>query len=677
MREGLVVVRYVGLAMSFCVLVALTVVDLSWWARVQSLLTLPTHGTSLLREHGTTHSSFVRAAVLHVARPDEASFTPMFRRLHRSWIAMSLHEPPSWRTDIVVVTDAPYVFEWLAVLNCSVHPRQNASQPNMCVVATKFAPHSSSSGVNLPPGLDPSIEVFRALSVVSASTYDWLLRTDVDTFLAPGFATYRPNSLAVNVGAYIQPNCGTTTHLDTIAARLNLTSQNVSNIGSTWYGPTALMQTCAAQTVGLMETLYLHDFTDVEKRPAYGNQGWPQWHVGVLGSYAGHLAIRHCTASVGVVLAGNVLNVPSTSVDMASHVAHIHATHDDDDDAILSLPRNNTTKDATTVRDYTLAITLSSSSVLSPSPASITSTFIRAAVVYLPSTEARFLHEFRWFHRSWQAMQAFEPPGWRTDIVVVTNGLVPTLDELNCTSMPREHATDPNRCIVVATYTSLYSPAFPYAYADSVNVLAVTPLGAYDWVLRTDMDTFLTPAFATWKPSLFVVGMGGYNVMGSTNDRLDAIIVQLNLTAKTVDNVGSTWYGPTALVQQCAQLSMDVQMYMYANEFTDEEKSPEYGIKGWPNWHVGVLSMYGGHVAINHCTRDFGVVKDAHNLDFPTTSHESPTRHAHLHTWQDSNRFSKFAFADGAYKNENKSALDLDDISDYAMYMALDSQPRA
>ncbi|RHY71243.1 hypothetical protein DYB30_008537 [Aphanomyces astaci] len=309
--------------------------------------------------------------------------------------------------------------------------------------------------------------------------------------------------------------------------------------------------------------------------------------------------------------------------------------------------------------------------------ASITSTFIRAAVVYLPSTEARFLHEFRWFHRSWQAMQAFEPPGWRTDIVVVTNGLVPTLDELNCTSMPREHATDPNRCIVVATYTSLYSPAFPYAYADSVNVLAVTPLGAYDWVLRTDMDTFLTPAFATWKPSLFVVGMGGYNGMGSTNDRLDAIIVQLNLTAKTVDNVGSTWYGPTALVQQCAQLSMDVQMYMYANEFTDEEKSPEYGIKGWPNWHVGVLSMYGGHVAINHCTRDFGVVKDAHNLDFPTTSHESPTRHAHLHTWQDSNRFSKFAFADGAYKNENKSALDLDDISDYAMYMALDSQPRA
>ncbi|RHY25649.1 hypothetical protein DYB25_010663, partial [Aphanomyces astaci] len=319
MREGLIVVRYVGLAMSFCVLVALTVVDISWWGRVQSLLTLPTHGTSLLREHGTTHSSFVRAAVLHVARSDEASFTPMFRRLHRSWIAMSLHEPPSWRTDIVIVTDAPYVFEWLAVLNCSVHPRQNASQPNMCVVATKFAPHSSSSGGDLPPGLDPSIEVFRALSVLSASTYDWLLRTDVDTFLAPGFATYRPNSLAVNVGAYIQPNCGTTTHLDTIAERLNLTSQNVSNIGSTWYGPTALMQTCAAQTVGLMETLYLHDFTDVEKSPAYGNQGWPQWHVGVLGSYAGHLAIRHCTASVGVVLAGNVLNVPSTSVDMASH----------------------------------------------------------------------------------------------------------------------------------------------------------------------------------------------------------------------------------------------------------------------------------------------------------------------------------------------------------------------
>ncbi|RHY16934.1 hypothetical protein DYB32_010597, partial [Aphanomyces invadans] len=246
----------------------------------------------------------------------------------------------------------------------------------------------------------------------------------------------------------------------------------------------------------------------------------------------------------------------------------------------------------------------------------------------------------------------------------------------NCTATPRQHATDPNRCIVDATYTSVNTPEFPYPYADSVNVVAVTPLAAYDWVLRTDMDTFLTPAFATWRPSMFVVGMGGYNLAGlSTDARLEGIIAKLQLTPKTVDNVGSTWFGPTALVQSCAQLSMDVQRYMYKHEFTDDEKSPSYGIKGWPHWHIGVLSMYGGHIAINHCTRAFGVVKDAYNLDFPTTSHESPTRHAHLHTWQDSARFSKFAFAVGAYKHENKSALNLDDISDYAMFMALDSQP--
>ncbi|RHY83275.1 hypothetical protein DYB26_001113 [Aphanomyces astaci] len=310
------------------------------------------------------------------------------------------------------------------------------------------------------------------------------------------------------------------------------------------------------------------------------------------------------------------------------------------------------------------------------------SSFVRAAVLYLPSHEPEFEIEFRWFRRSWLEMQKAEPSTWRTDIVVYSDGNSPALEALNCSATSRRTSRDDaNMCILHPTYTSVYSDAFPYEFADSVNVVGLngTDLDMYDWVLRTDVDTFLTPAFATWRPPKMVVGEGSYLGLGfTTGDRLASITSSLNLTTMNLDNVGSTWYGPTSLVRTCANLSMSVMQYLYANEFTDEEKSPEYGIKGWPQWHIGVVSMYAGHIAINHCTRDVGVAKDEDMLDFPTTSSDPPSRHAHLHTWQDNDRFSKGAFIRGAYAHEDRSKLrPAHTIVDYAMYMALDSQPTA
>ncbi|KAF0695190.1 Aste57867_13954 [Aphanomyces stellatus] len=306
--------------------------------------------------------------------------------------------------------------------------------------------------------------------------------------------------------------------------------------------------------------------------------------------------------------------------------------------------------------------------------------FVRAAVIYLPSGGAadKFVKEFRWFRRSWIEMQRHEPALWRTDIVVFSDGPLPDVEALNCSiATPRQSRSANNSCILYTNYTSVYSTEFPYAYADSVAVVGIPDaLDAYDYVLRTDIDTFLTPAFATWKPPGMVVGRGAYSFDGyGTADRLAAITEKLNMTTMTINNVGSTWYGPTPLLRTCANLSVDVMKYLYANEFTKKEKGAKYGTKGWPEWHVGVVSMYAGHLAINHCTRDVGVTKDKVNLDFASSSKASPKKHAHLHTWQDSRRFSKFKFHAGAYKNENKSALDWEhSIRDYAMYMALDSQ---
>ena len=97
------------------------------------------------------------------------------------------------------------------------------------------------------------------------------------------------------------------------------------------------------------------------------------------------------------------------------------------------------------------------------------------------------------------------------------------------------------------------------------------------------------------------------------------------------------------------------------------------GTANWPSWHHGVLLLYGGQLAINSCGHAGGFDKDAENLDFPSSSGDLVRHHAHLHTWQNQQAFSKFSFASGEYDHVVLDDLDLEVAKDYAMYMALKS----
>jgi hypothetical protein len=83
----------------------------------------------------------------------------------------------------------------------------------------------------------------------------------------------------------------------------------------------------------------------------------------------------------------------------------------------------------------------------------------RAVSVYFPTDRvADYIHELKWFYRSWVHMQSFEPTKWRTDLVVfidlselaLKKEAVEYLNDLNCkTTNERTSDFDLPRCVLV------------------------------------------------------------------------------------------------------------------------------------------------------------------------------------------------------------------------------------
>lgn len=73
----------------------------------------------------------------------------------------------------------------------------------------------------------------------------------------------------------------------------------------------------------------------------------------------------------------------------------------------------------------------------------------------------------------------------------------------------------------------------------------------YDWVLRTDLDTFLTKAFATYTPAScsLLCGGGGYSSDWNMK-KLSAFARAKGISNynESLSNIGSTWYGPGKVV---------------------------------------------------------------------------------------------------------------------------------
>lgn len=201
-----------------------------------------------------------------------------------------------------------------------------------------------------------------------------------------------------------------------------------------------------------------------------------------------------------------------------------------------------------------------------PPPGSVV---LRALLLFYPADqEDTFASEFRWFYRSWVEMMTFEPASWRTDLIVFTNKNVQMFKDLDCLyDQVRLNSDEKPKCRIFSytrvkdrnnnhepsskyqtidknTAKLVFEQLKSYGYIDSINsVFEYYPsFSIYNYILRTDMDCFLTNNFALYVPynTTLLVGHGGYSTEFNSK-RLKRIAHDMNWQYANINSLGSTW----------------------------------------------------------------------------------------------------------------------------------------
>lgn len=227
----------------------------------------------------------------------------------------------------------------------------------------------------------------------------------------------------------------------------------------------------------------------------------------------------------------------------------------------------------------------------------------------------------------------------------------------------------PNDCVKVEFPAIEKPPELArYRYINSIACLGSTEaaiLDKYDRILRTDADVFLTPAWKNYYPWQYTVGRGLYVNSEDVKTKIRKIARKLGLRHQGIHNTGSTHYGPPELVRAVCRLAFKVNKYLLTVEFKNNPGE-------WPGWFSGVSILYSCEMAVNHLISEPSL--DYVNLDYDSTSSESINAHAHIHCWHVETLFSKFKFEHGHYDQLSTEDLNLDEIRNYCLDIALQSK---
>ena len=116
-------------------------------------------------------------------------------------------------------------------------------------------------------------------------------------------------------------------------------------------------------------------------------------------------------------------------------------------------------------------------------------------------------------------------------------------------------------------------------------------------------------------------------------------------------------YGSPFIAQRIADLTLDAILHLSINEFSSVEREQKLAGLLWPDWHYGVLSMYGTHLAVNHLinAEELDIQNGDQLLDQSTTNNDPNdmeiNNRLHLHCWHTDVPFSKFQFKANKYNH--------------------------
>ena len=206
--------------------------------------------SQLIRSHNETrHQQILRALIIFYPNDQEQRYLPELRWFYWSWITMmNSGESKTWRTDLIIFTGN--FTANLQKLGCKLNQRRlNRFERPECRVFhyVRLAARTTTEGNETQTNWSSIInEKFKNYGYIDSLNvivegypifmiYDFILKTDIDVFLAQYFAFDLPitrKTLLAGRGGYsVSFNIN---RLRRIAHDIGWRYANLSNIGSTW-----------------------------------------------------------------------------------------------------------------------------------------------------------------------------------------------------------------------------------------------------------------------------------------------------------------------------------------------------------------------------------------------------------------------------------------------------------
>ncbi|WP_114811209.1 DUF7164 domain-containing protein [Paraburkholderia kururiensis] len=204
-----------------------------------------------------------------------------------------------------------------------------------------------------------------------------------------------------------------------------------------------------------------------------------------------------------------------------------------------------------------------------------------------------------------------------------------------------------------------------YKFINSVANLceqsALDACAPFKYILKTDCDTFVTPALVTFRPTGLCFGFGGYAYEESVRRKLSECSARWGFPHAGLHNVGASLLGPSGMVANFLMAQMD-----FCNKLLREEFSHFHG--EWPGWCKNVLTMYAGELSLR---RTYPQQCSIGLLDhFPYASRSLGSDILHIHAWHTDQYWSKSQYRAGQYNHMKLDDIDMNTLGGYCHWLA-------